>query len=48
MDARDLEGPVAKVLIFNTTGERDEYSLLPKLVVSVDRLLLQMTCEIWR
>ncbi|XP_011676566.1 folylpolyglutamate synthase, mitochondrial [Strongylocentrotus purpuratus] len=34
MDARDLEGPVAKVLIFNTTGERDEYSLLPKLVES--------------
>ncbi|XP_063965971.1 folylpolyglutamate synthase, mitochondrial-like isoform X1 [Lytechinus pictus] len=33
-EARDLEGPVAKVLIFNTTGDRDEYSLLPKLVES--------------
>ena len=33
-EAKGLEGPVARILVFNSTGDRDEYSLLPRLVVS--------------
>ncbi|XP_071507083.1 folylpolyglutamate synthase, mitochondrial-like [Diadema antillarum] len=31
-EAENIKGPVARILIFNSTGDRDEYSLLPKVV----------------